>query len=883
MRRLLLLAGLLLVAATSRADEPPDIVEIKQKIARGIRPSAEEQQRLAAWMMQASGAPEGSRTPGMPDDVAAIMQRLQAGQRPSPADLARLKQWGAEQKQRAGALKSDAASKAAELDALRPPPRGGVVSPFLEGTLVVRQTIETSSPCDDPARGSARATQAQSGTFRVRARTVEVGKPISFTAELGERGPFQLMLMDVGGGAEVRTDAQGYDCNDSTSGATSAHAALPQTSFAIGYAARPLVNMTLLTPSADLAAPGNPWGPAAMMPPELQAAAAAATFTLDGEKLRKIIRGRSKDHVVATYTSNTTTGGASIRTVTTFDLAFGPSESAIQLVVTDDQGAPSEKAWRDWLPVPWLEKAAEAQLFTFEGSRLAAKDPRVLLHVQVKAKTAGAPLRAEIVEASSHLGVCGNFPVDGGAEKDLLIVAPKGSRWKVSDDGQSATLDGAGLIENLDVAARDTAAEGKLRVTSGDQVGRFNPAGADFIPLPADDDHDHMADAWERDWNAKHAPTTVDDDPLPAGLGQDRGDGFSMFEEYRGFVAREIAQKDDDAAWRRLDPQAAELFVSDQTKDDRGKRAFADGMQLFVEATGLRTRVVPKAYLKTIARHTFPSWMDFNTPDEFGSDHTTHPMGKMPVQVAIPIADSGVIARPDTQRTDEKGQPVAHTSRCVYAHTWEAEGTATGDEMSRAPIDVDVVAIYPDNGGICLADAAVHPFGATGKKALAARGLTESKFKVEVTLRAAQLRYRSMVQALLHEFGHCFGLHHHSFPYLPADDWGTRGGDLACPVRYTDLDERFVLAQLFGDWNPGKSAYAPASEAHPDAFVLYEPGELGANKPHAPPSQAWLDGFLADMVRVPIGKPVPYHFCRRCASRVRLWATPATPFPLPGP
>lgn len=79
---------------------------------------------------------------------------------------------------------------------------------------------------------------------------------------------------------------------------------------------------------------------------------------------------------------------------------------------------------------------------------------------------------------------------------------------------------------------------------------------ANYVTIPYDDDEDHIADMWEDHFNVKDQPKDADEDAQPESK-QD-GDGFTNYEEYRGFFVNGIWTE-----WE-FSPEQKDLFIYDE-------------------------------------------------------------------------------------------------------------------------------------------------------------------------------------------------------------------------------------------------------------------------------------------------------------------------------
>jgi hypothetical protein len=112
----------------------------------------------------------------------------------------------------------------------------------------------------------------------------------------------------------------------------------------------------------------------------------------------------------------------------------------------------------------------------------------------------------------------------------------------------------------VELSMKDYAAWARLRVkvnVDGFWYDCLTPGGEDLITLPLDRDENYIADHWEEQKKVSGQSAKDDQDYLPEGVGDPKepGDGYSNFEEYRGFMVK--------GKWRELDPAKKDLFICD--------------------------------------------------------------------------------------------------------------------------------------------------------------------------------------------------------------------------------------------------------------------------------------------------------------------------------
>lgn len=173
--------------------------------------------------------------------------------------------------------------------------------------------------------------------------------------------------------------------------------------------------------------------------------------------------------------------------------------------------------------------------------------------------------RFELVKVSNEKGVCLNAPLEAAKNPgpDLKFVPegqPQGIRVP-SAEGQTANQVGADLVESeAIVTAFDFGAYGSVKVTAeldnGEEiVGHLEGfPETEVLDLPKRDSDSGVADSWKSAHEIAGKSDDSDDDTIPVGDGH-RGDGLTLFEEYRGFMVGD--------GWTDTDPTRKNLFVLD--------------------------------------------------------------------------------------------------------------------------------------------------------------------------------------------------------------------------------------------------------------------------------------------------------------------------------
>jgi hypothetical protein len=168
--------------------------------------------------------------------------------------------------------------------------------------------------------------------------------------------------------------------------------------------------------------------------------------------------------------------------------------------------------------------------------------------------------RFTLVEVSRERGIA----LNQGDDTDYDLAFTEGqSGYKRPDERNPLVLESTESKNeaSIEVKSLDYGAWGKLKAEVNLE-GRWYRAraadGKDYITIPLDDDGNHIADRWEWEWSLQGKPENADEDDMPAGVGEEsaRGDGFSNYEEYRGFFVK--------GKWTETGPFLKDLFILDE-------------------------------------------------------------------------------------------------------------------------------------------------------------------------------------------------------------------------------------------------------------------------------------------------------------------------------
>ncbi|MFQ6082728.1 MAG: hypothetical protein ACE5WD_05140 [Candidatus Aminicenantia bacterium] len=167
--------------------------------------------------------------------------------------------------------------------------------------------------------------------------------------------------------------------------------------------------------------------------------------------------------------------------------------------------------------------------------------------------------RFTLFEVSHEKG----YAMNKGSGDDLDLEFQEGqsdfSTPKKTNDGWVIESTKSANSITVKVQSLDYGAWGKIKAEVNIE-GRWYECraedGKSYITIPYDDDEDHIADMWEEYFGVKDQSEETDDDEEPQS--RQNGDGFTNYEEYRGFFVNE--------SWREwyFSPRRKDLFIYDE-------------------------------------------------------------------------------------------------------------------------------------------------------------------------------------------------------------------------------------------------------------------------------------------------------------------------------
>jgi len=167
--------------------------------------------------------------------------------------------------------------------------------------------------------------------------------------------------------------------------------------------------------------------------------------------------------------------------------------------------------------------------------------------------------RFTLAEVSKEKGYCLNAGDDSGL--DLEFVRGQQGFEQPQEHGDGERIESTETVNQVEVKLRskDYGAWAKLKAeinVDGLWYAARSEDGKDYITLPHDDDQNRIADDWEKKNKVSGQEASADQDERPEGVGREPGDGFSNYEEYRGFVI--------NGKWQDTNPTYKDLFIRDE-------------------------------------------------------------------------------------------------------------------------------------------------------------------------------------------------------------------------------------------------------------------------------------------------------------------------------
>jgi hypothetical protein len=410
-----------------------------------------------------------------------------------------------------------------------------------------------------------------------------------------------------------------------------------------------------------------------------------------------------------------------IRATLTWSLA--PSkEPPLEVVVEPDAG------YRRWKPEPATEDGKA-------GSRLA-----VTATLRLKNRPAEDPGKKGMFEflledVSEKPGACTNC--EKAPDRPDLAIEQEENRDLDVAANRTAFSRELARREKVVITSYDGGGYGRLRVKCrvGGQtlIGELEEKpGVQDLRVPRDDDQNRVADGWDEEKGSFGQDGSWDED-LPAGQRR-LGDGYTLYEEYRGFRTLD--------GYVRTDPRKKDLFVYDP--DGLARSYFAPA-----NPAGLDLHFVKPGQIRFsgVAEDPDNRWVNSSSADEDRYARQYAMFVKAWVSEDGGHASDETLSRQDRARRAGGEDPYAFTEQPLKR--------------------VYVVKISP------------------GRVEKAVKGLPQD--------RAQKTYAMEMESTVIHEMGHAMGIHHHwSGGVKPSDgetEEAVASGMPSCAMRYRSAGE----------------------------------------------------------------------------------------------
>ena len=239
--------------------------------------------------------------------------------------------------------------------------------------------------------------------------------------------------------------------------------------------------------------------------------------------------------------------------------------------------------YANWRPLGSIEDPKSSGSTLTVTAELKSKDPSVPLTVKPRS------FQFQLVNTSREPGVCMNWPLGAtDRDPDMRLRPYPGTHGGLNAEGQALMVDALApdaaspnvakaFLDSFDFGGRS-----ELQVTATLDDGRtivgalVDPGGnANIISLPKSNyPGGWIAQSWRRDHHVENLPDSDDSEGDPKGDGNP-GDGYTLYEEYRGFV--------ENGKHIEGDPQKKDFFILNTIGADASA-----GISLVQKLSGLK-------------------------------------------------------------------------------------------------------------------------------------------------------------------------------------------------------------------------------------------------------------------------------------------------------
>jgi hypothetical protein len=427
----------------------------------------------------------------------------------------------------------------------------------------------------------------------------------------------------------------------------------------------------------------------------------------------------------------------------------------------------------------------------------------------------------QLDEVTTYPGFCNNYPRHSeqpNTNPDLEFhddMKTDDNFDKESISGNTAnTKTGRGEFGHIKINCMDYAAWGKLSATiimeDGyliDEVEPYYDDKKDHLTIPFDKDENYLADWWESKngiLNAHH-PLTWDEDDKP-NQQRDNGDGYTLFEEYRGFAMYYPSREAVD--FERTDPTKKDAFVYDKDKLFKENYEAANPSDLSWHYLMLDDDHPQFVYYPNEITTPLSRWVNFNRVDEYFYSE----------QYCLVIETSDKEYNYDKKMTG-----------CSFSvGEWQyAQMNLVGDEPNDAQAAAIKISADPQR-------CRKSPMKNLIKIEIFPARIRAKALAAHLSGAGLQSAISNLIKGTVrHEIGHCIGIIHHSAPVGASEDnthdevsEAEVDGAIGCIMRYQTEDQRIDPAELMTE----KVMYCRQNDYGPYYYRVWDLNDDGSKK-----------------------------------------------------
>jgi hypothetical protein len=321
------------------------------------------------------------------------------------------------------------------------------------------------------------------------------------------------------------------------------------------------------------------WNPLDETPSDAEKGIGAAGNTND--KTMKITSTPTGYTISGQYKEKSSSG---MEEITSYSIILGAPGYEVELVPVDEPG------YKAWIPQgPDMNKKGAEHKGVPE--RDIHKGNAIAFHVNIYDGQSHQLVQPECIatfklaNVSKIPGWCGNYPPENpDVDNDLYFFTSFADVKKFShvDELEVITKKEFGSAD-IWVVSYDYGSYGEISASVTIE-GRTYPAKTKdketFLKIPYCEDGSKIAAEWKTKNNCQKLKDADDNEELKNGLGDHEGDGFTVFEEYRGFC--------ENRKHIRTDPLKKDVMIYDEYKvkaPDSVKNRAEDGIVIFRTAT----------------------------------------------------------------------------------------------------------------------------------------------------------------------------------------------------------------------------------------------------------------------------------------------------------